>query len=122
MKKAVYHLSLDVKHLDRVLLVRLCKPVADPETGEAEGVPEEGYWEEERSGNDCPVHHCCLRGSEATKECAAAGSLCASLKLGTACRDDLLSLSVHTQLAHAPSFIIKNPVFVIVKIRTFGDI
>ena len=60
MKNTDCHLSLDGKHLSRVLLVRLCKPVGYPETGEAEGVPDEGYGEEERSSNDGPVHHGCF--------------------------------------------------------------
>ena len=81
MKNTDCHLSLDGKHLSRVLLVRLCKPVGYPETGEAEGVPDEGYGEEERSSNDGPVHHC-LAGLVDQKQQrrvlsgAAAGTLC----------------------------------------------
>ena len=105
MTKAVDHLRLDCKDLGRVLLVRLCEPVADPQTGEAEGVPEEGNREEERSSKDGPVHHGCLARWWIRSNKGSAPLQADSSKLRTASRDDLLTLSVHTQLTHAPSVV-----------------
>ena len=68
-----------------MLLLGLCEPVVDPETEEAERVPEERDREEDRSSKDRPVHHrgqpswLCVDQSQQRRRArldAVAGALC----------------------------------------------